>query len=212
MLVLDQLRFAYRGDPDPFGFSLQSAPGEITAIAGPSGAGKSTLLDLVAGFLQPQSGTVTLDGQDLTPLPPEARPVAILFQAGNLFEHLTAGNNLALALPRKTPDRLASIARALAEVGLTGFAARRADALSGGQQQRVALARTLLLDRPILLLDEPFTALDAETAAAMRALVRTTIVTRRWHALLVSHQEADLTIADRRYVMKNRRLFPAPAA
>lgn len=210
MLALDRVHFAYPGDPDPFDFTLTAAPGEIVAIAGPSGAGKSTLLDLVAGFVAPSSGTIVLDGNDITPLPPETRPVSILFQSGNLFEHLTAGRNLALALPPTAIDKPARIAEALDAVGLSGLERRLADQLSGGQQQRAALARTLLLDRPILLLDEPFAALDATTATAMRRLVRDTVKARNWHALLVSHQPDDLAIADTGYVIENRRLKPAP--
>ena len=102
MLVLDRLVYAHPGQSTGYEFSMSAAPGEVTAITGPSGAGKSTLLDLIAGFLQPQSGTLTLDGQDLLPLPPEKRPLSILFQAETLFEHLSAARNVALGLPPGT--------------------------------------------------------------------------------------------------------------
>ena len=137
--------------------------------------------------------------------PPEQRPVSTLFQADNLFDHLSVAGNLGLARPngRLSEDELHE---ALDAVGLAGLGPRRAARLSGGQKQRVALARCLLLARPILLLDEPFAALDAETAAAMRELVRALVVRNGWHTLLVSHQDDDLAIADRRMVLKENGL------
>src|SRR5690606_37325496 len=141
MLVADDLIFAYP-DQAPYYFSLEASPGEITAISGISGSGKSTLLDLVAGFQRPVSGVLTLDGADLLPLPPETRPVSLLLQADNLFDHLSAADNVRLGLPKNT-DRAEGrdrIAAALAEVGLSGFADQLASTLSGGQKQRVALA------------------------------------------------------------------------
>lgn len=206
-LIADDLIFAHPGQAMPYRFSLTVAPGRIAAVTGPSGAGKSTLLDLIAGFLTPQGGTLTLDDRNLLPLGPEARPVSILFQSDNLFDHLTARANLALALPgtdRKT--QASRIDTALEEVGLNGYAPRRAANLSGGQKQRVALARTLLIGRPILLLDEPFTALDAATAGTIRALVRTLVRERNWHAVMVTHQPADLDIADAVFALDNGTL------
>ncbi len=207
MLELDALSFAYPGQSRPYSFSLKVASGEILAISGVSGAGKSTLLDLIAGFLTPLSGALRLDGTSLLGLMPEQRPVAILFQSDNLFDHLSVGKNLALARPR---GRLSDAERedSLEAVGLSGLARRRAANLSGGQKQRVALARCLLLDRPILLLDEPFSALDAETAEATRALVRSLVRHHAWHTLLVSHQHSDLALADRRLSLEGERLGP----
>src|SRR5690606_20788781 len=172
MLRADGLVFAYEGQAT-YHFTREASPGEITAISGASGSGKSTLLDLLAGFIRPRGGSLTLDGIDLLPLPPETRPVSLLLQADNLFEHLSAAENAALGLPRGT-GRAAGRARveeALAEVGLAGLGPQSASTLSGGQKQRVALARTLLRDRPVLLLDEPFSALDDETRKTTRELV-----------------------------------------
>jgi len=205
VLELDALRFAHPGQDRHYTFSLSVAPGEILGISGTSGAGKSTLLDLIAGFVTPLSGSLTLDGRSLVDLAPEQRPVAILFQADNLFDHLSIDRNLSLARPHgRLPqdERNAS----LEAVGLAGLGQRRASTLSGGQKQRAALARCLLLDRPVLLLDEPFSALDAGTADAMRELVRKLVSTRNWHTLLVSHQEDDLAIADRRLHLEAERL------
>jgi thiamine transport system ATP-binding protein len=209
MLEADRLTFAYPGASLRYDLSFTAAPGEVTAISGQSGAGKSTLLDLIAGFLAPQSGTLTLDGADLLPLPPEQRPVSILFQSEALFDHLSAGRNLALGLPAGTP-RLevgGRIARALAEVGLPGIESRRASSLSGGEKQRVALARTLLRDRPILLLDEPFSALDDNTRGTVRELVRGLTERHRWITILVSHHGDDIkALASRRYRLEDGHL------
>ena len=209
MLRVDELCFAYPDTAEPYRFSLAAAPGEITAVSGASGSGKSTLLDLLAGFLTPTSGSITLDGQQLVPLPPEQRPVSLLLQSESLFEHLSAGRNIALGLPARTPK--AEVARqveaALAEVGLSGIGAQPAATLSGGQKQRIALARTLLRARPVLLLDEPFSALDDQTRAVIRDLVKTLTVRHGWHTILVSHHNDDiLALASRRYHLADRKL------
>lgn len=210
MLVLEELAYAHPGYPVSYSFSMTAAPGEVTAVSGPSGSGKSTLLDMIAGFLAPTGGNLTLDGADLLPLPPEARPISILFQSETLFEHLTATHNIALGLPRGTPKAKsqAMVKAALAEVGLPDVGRQRADTLSGGQKQRVALARTLLRDRPVLLLDEPFSALDDESRAATRELVRTLTIAHGWITVLVSHHKDDIAaLAARRYEISDGRLL-----
>lgn len=202
MLVLDRLTYRHPGQTAGYDFSMEAAPGEITAVSGASGSGKSTLLDLVAGFLRPSGGKLTLDGRDLIPLAPEERPVSILFQSETLFEHLTAAHNIALGLPAGTgrAERDAKVREALAAVGLPDIGAQRADTLSGGQKQRVGLARTLLRDRPVLLLDEPFSALDDETRVTSRDLVRTLTERQKWITILVSHHADDVAaLATRRY-------------
>ncbi|MBI4920849.1 MAG: ATP-binding cassette domain-containing protein [Devosia nanyangense] len=203
MLAVDDVIFVYAGWPDSYRFSMEAAAGEITAVRGASGAGKSTLLDLVAGFLVPTSGSIRVGGADISALPPERRPVSILFQAETLFEHLSAARNVALGLPG---ERVGSprIAAALAEVGLPDIGAQRAATLSGGQKQRVALARTLLRDKPVLLLDEPFSALDDETRAATRGLVQSLTLKHKWATVLVTHHADDISaIADRVYLLEN---------
>ena len=209
MLEADRLTFSYPGAERHYQLTFTALPGEITAISGQSGAGKSTLLDLVAGFLQPASGALTLDGNDLLPLPPERRPVSILFQTEILFEHLTAARNVELGLPQHTPAavRRGQISAALAEVDLPGVARQRAGTLSGGEKQRVALARTLLRNRPILLLDEPFSALDDDTRATTRTLVKTLTERQRWITILVSHHVDDITaLAARSYRIEAGKL------
>jgi thiamine transport system ATP-binding protein len=208
VLTLEAVTFAYPGAAQPYHFTMEAASGQITAIRGTSGAGKSTLLDLIAGFLMPASGRIRLDGTDITPLPPEARPVSILFQSETLFDHLSAARNVALGLPHPDPARVQS---ALAEVDLPNIGAQIAATLSGGQKQRVALARTLLRDKPVLLLDEPFSALDDESRAATRALVRLLTLKHKWATLLVTHHADDIAaVADRVYLLQNGALATAP--
>lgn len=209
MLALDAVRFSYTGTP-AYDFTMEARRGEITAVRGASGSGKSTLLDLIAGFLDPASGTISIDGEVVNGLPPEQRPVSILFQSETLFEHLSAARNVALGLPHADPARVNA---ALAELGLTGLARQRAATLSGGQKQRVALARTLLRDRPVLLLDEPFSALDDETRAATRTLVQSLTRKQKWATVLVTHHADDIAaIADRVYTIEGGRLTGGLAA
>ena len=212
MLVLDQLRYRHPGQRSDYEFTMTAAPGEITAVSGASGSGKSTLLDLIAGFLCAQSGTLTLDGRDLGQLPPEQRPVSILFQAETLFEHLTAAYNVALGLPAGTAaDAREQLVRgALADVGMPEIGQQRADTLSGGQKQRVGLARTLLRNRPVLLLDEPFSALDDETRATTRDLVKALTQRQGWITILVSHHADDVAaLATRKYRIAEGKLVGA---
>jgi thiamine transport system ATP-binding protein len=199
MLALENVTYSHPGH-GIYIFSMTAAQGEVTAVSGPSGSGKSTLLDLIAGFLTPIAGTITFDGRDLLPQPPEIRPVSILFQSETLFDHLTAAKNVELGLPPATQDAAARVEAALAEVGLPGVGRQRASTLSGGQKQRVALARTLLRDRPVLLLDEPFSALDDDTRLETRTLVKTLTERHGWATILVSHHADDVAaLAARHY-------------
>jgi thiamine transport system ATP-binding protein len=212
MLALDHLAYRHPGQTEGYDFTMEARPGEITAVSGASGSGKSTLLDLIAGFLTPSGGTLALDGQDLIPLAPEERPISILFQAETLFEHLTAAHNIALGLPAGTPkpERDAQMEKALVDVGMPGTGRQRADTLSGGQKQRVALARTLLRNRPVLLLDEPFSALDDETRGTTRELVKALTERQNWITILVSHHADDIAaLATRRYRIAEGRLVLA---
>lgn len=212
MLRVDELTFAHSGQAKPYVFSLEAAPGEITAVSGASGAGKSTLLDLLAGFLTPVAGSLTLDGRDLLPLPPEDRPVSLLLQSQSLFDHLRTDSNVRLGLPAGTSRHEANqkVQTALADVGLAGLDRQRASTLSGGQRQRAALARTLLRNRPVLLLDEPFSALDDTTRATIRELVARLTRDKGWHTILVSHHADDIAaIASRRYVIADGHLIAA---
>ena len=209
MLEIDRLAFRYPGGDTEFLFEMTVAPGQIAGLVGPSGAGKSTLFDLVAGFLAPTSGDIRLDGRSLLGQPPEARPVSILFQSDNLFEHLSAGANVALGLSSHARADAPPVLDVLARMDLAGLAPRRASQLSGGQKQRVALARTLLRNRPVLLLDEPFTGLDPETAKPIRDSVARLVRENGWHAIIVSHHADDITaLADHAWRIENGRTIP----
>ncbi|MGH1413884.1 MAG: ATP-binding cassette domain-containing protein [Pelagimonas sp.] len=175
--------------------TLSLAPGRRVAVLGPSGAGKSTLLDVISGFRGVQSGTVGWAGADLTPLPPDKRPVSILFQDGNLFPHLTVFRNLLLALKpggrRASPQDRLRIEGALKRVGLAGMSDRKPGTLSGGQQGRAALARVMLQARPVILLDEPFSALGPALKAEMLALVRDVASSLGALVVMVTHDPGD---------------------
>lgn len=209
MLELKEVTFAYPGQTETYVFSLKVAPGEIVSISGTSGSGKSTLLDLVAGYQTPSRGAISLNGKPIQLLRPEQRPVAIVFQDNNIFGHLSAGTNLSLAIPHMNKrEKEEHIQSALNAVGLGSFANHRANDLSGGQKQRVALARTLLLDRAILLMDEPFTALDAKAAAEMRLLVKKLVLQNNWRTILVSHHADDHAMADQNFLLERGQLRP----
>ncbi|MGO4716946.1 ABC transporter ATP-binding protein [Bradyrhizobium sp. 2TAF24] len=165
----DRISFGYRPGRDVFHhLSLAAQPGEFVALLGPSGCGKSTLLNLLSGFLAPDAGRVTIDGRAVTPEMPD---LGYVFQAPNLFPWLSVLENVRFGLRMAghlAPDAQREKARqALALVGLTDAADELPNRLSGGMQQRVALARTLVLEPRLLLMDEPFAALDAITRGAM---------------------------------------------
>lgn len=192
MFEIKNLSFCHPGQTRPLVYNFSSKPCTISAITGPSGVGKSTFLDLIAGFLTPISGSIHLNDIDLNSLVPEKRPVSILFQADNLFEHLSVKKNLELGLTKATAQKATLVSNALKEVDLSSYETRRASDLSGGQKQRVALARTLLRSQPIVLLDEPFANLDEHTATDMRALVKRLTFKNAWHTLIVTHNPKDI--------------------
>ena len=145
--------------------SLTVAPGDVVALLGPSGSGKSTMLRVVAGLLVPEAGRVLVDGRDVTTTPPHHRGVGMVFQDDVLFPHLDVAANVAYGLRARRTPRAATVARVgelLAMVGMAGFEHRAVTTLSGGEAQRVALARALAPRPRVLLLDEPFGALDRE--------------------------------------------------
>ena len=166
----------------------------LVAVMGPSGGGKSTLLSAIAGFQPVTSGRIAWDGEDLTDRAPGARPVAVLFQDNNLFPHLTLAQNVGLALgPSLKPDAegRSRIEDALAQVGLGGRGRDRPGKLSGGQQSRAALARVLLQDRPVVLLDEAFSALGPALRAEMLDLTAEVLGGADRLVLMVSHHPED---------------------
>lgn len=175
-------------------FDLAVPASTITAIIGPSGAGKSTLLSLIAGFDLPGAGTISIGGVDVTADPPARRPVSMLFQDHNLFAHLDVWTNVALGLsPRLalTAEQSRQVTAALQRVGLAGFERRLPAQVSGGERSRVALARVLVRDRPVLLLDEPFAALGPALRKGMLGLLKDLARETGVTMLMVTHQPED---------------------
>ncbi len=167
--------------------SLKSS--ERYVLSAPSGSGKSTLLELIAGFIQPQYGQILLNQNDLTPLSVEQRPISYLFQNHNLFDHLSVRKNLRLAAKKLSEQALID---ALYKVSLpASYLDKLPNSLSGGEQQRVALARTLLIKRPVMLLDEPYSALDIDTRTHVAELTIQLQIRHDWLLLAVSHDPDD---------------------
>lgn len=192
MLICDNL--VLRQDDFTLSADVAFASGKVTALIGPSGAGKSTLLSALAGFLTPVAGRVLWQGEDLTGLAPGARPISAIFQDNNLFPHLTISQNVGLGLRpalRLSQSEVAAVDQALASVGLAGLGNRKPGALSGGQQSRAALARVLLAQRPVVVLDEPFAALGPGLKDDMLDLVRATLADAGRTLLMVTHDPAD---------------------
>jgi len=190
--------------------TLDVSPGSLVALLGPSGCGKTTTLRAVAGLIDPSAGGVLFDGRSVLALPPERRPVAMVFQAPLLFPHMSVGENVAFGprmrrVGRSRRRRLAE--QALDRVQLGGYADRRPGELSGGQEQRVALARALVVQPSVLLLDEPFSALDALLRAEMRELVLDLHRDLGVTTLFVTHdQEEAVVLADRIALVLDGRL------
>ncbi len=177
-------------------FSLTVAPGTIHSVMGASGSGKSSLLAAICGTLAPGlrfTGTVSLDGRRIDTLPTEQRQVGILFQDDLLFAHMTVAENLLFAVPDgPAAQRKARVAAGLADLELTTFADANPATLSGGQRARVALMRALLADPKALLLDEPFSRLDAELRERVRQFVFDLVRKRGIPVLMVTHDDADI--------------------
>jgi len=193
--------------------SLDVAEGEIVTLLGPSGCGKTTLLRCVAGFLDVDGGTIQIDGQDMAPVPVNRRPVGVVFQSYALFPHMTVERNVGYALRMRGLPRAEAatrVAEALRTVSLEGFADRYPVQLSGGQQQRVAIARVLVMQPRVLLLDEPFNALDAKLRGTMQVELRQLIRRLGLTSIFVTHdQEEALTMSDRIAVMRAGRIEQA---
>jgi putative thiamine transport system ATP-binding protein len=180
--------------------SLRVEPGEVATLMGPSGIGKSTLLDAIGGHLAHGfvvTGSVRLNGREVLPLPAEARRIGVLFQDALLFPHLSVGDNLAFGLARSVRGaaRARAVEEALEQAGLAGFAARDPATLSGGQRARAALMRALLAEPEALLLDEPFSRLDAELRAEIRGFVFDHLRARGIPGLMVTHDASDAEAA-----------------
>jgi iron(III) transport system ATP-binding protein len=209
-LTIDNVCKSYGGTPVLHGVGLRVAPGTLTAILGASGVGKTTLLRIIAGFETADSGSVMVDDVVVDDgrhrLSPQRRRIGYVPQDGALFPHLTVRGNVAFALSRK--ERRGEVAREIIElVGLTALQDRYPHQLSGGEQQRVALGRALACRPRLVLLDEPFSSLDASLRATVRAEVLSVLRTTGTTAVLVTHdQDEALSSADRVAIMRDGRI------
>jgi len=175
-------------------FNLRAKAGEVHAVLGKSGAGKSTLLNIIGGFLTPASGHLTWYGKSILSIPPDIRPVTTLFQAHNLFDHLSLRQNVALGISpnlKLTKYDWQCVDKVLQEVGLQEREQALPEQLSGGEQQRAGLARCLIRERPILLLDEPYGALDEGTRTEMLRLTQRVVEEHQLCVLMVTHAQQD---------------------
>ncbi|WP_354625215.1 thiamine ABC transporter ATP-binding protein [Psychromonas sp. MME2] len=198
MIKFNNVTYYYEQQTFHFDFTL--AKGRIVAVLGGSGAGKSTLLNLAAGFIEPSSGTIELSGKTVNTTPPHLRPLSILFQEQNLFSHLSVLDNIGLGLDvrlRLTALHKARIVAIAGKLSIDTLLERFPDELSGGQKQRVALARCFVQDKPLLLLDEPFSALDPMLRSEMVAIVKNLAEINHTTIVMVTHHIGDaLAIAD----------------
>nr|WP_319485580.1 thiamine ABC transporter ATP-binding protein [uncultured Cohaesibacter sp.] len=196
MIRLDHLFIAL--DDWQMTVSLEVAAGSFCALIGPSGAGKSTILNAIAGFLPHDNGQLFIDGRDMAFLAPADRPVSMLFQEHNLFNHMTVEQNVGLGVDPSLKLGRAEwqqVEEALAQVGLDGMGKRLPRALSGGQRQRASLARAILRRRPVLLLDEPFAALGPALRKGMLQLVRDLAEKNGQTIIMVTHHPDDARLA-----------------
>ncbi|WGE52174.1 thiamine ABC transporter ATP-binding protein [Actinobacillus equuli] len=195
----------------PMHFVLDVPKGQRVAVVGESGAGKSSLLNLIAGFEQPTSGQIWLNSCNHTATQVAERPVSMLFQDNNVFPHLTVEQNIGLALVaslKLNDAQLQQVQQIAQQMGIADLLKRRADQLSGGQKQRVALARTLLRKQPILLLDEPFSALDPKRREELQLLVADICQQAELTLLMVTHQlEESRALFDRVITVENGRII-----
>ena len=222
MITLENVGFRY--EDMVMSFDLQVAKGELVGIIGPSGAGKSTLLSLIAGFDLPVSGRISIAGAVMEGVAPDQRPVSMIFQDHNSFAHLDVWTNVALGISpdlKLDPQQRERVDEALARVGLSGFKSRKSTELSGGERQRIAIARAMVRDKPVLLLDEPFTALGPALRRDMLDLIREIQKERKLTVLIVTHQPEDAKYAASRiafvqngriaHVLPTKQFFAASA-
>ncbi|HWU62124.1 MAG TPA: ATP-binding cassette domain-containing protein [Ensifer sp.] len=207
-----------------FGFDLEVPAGSFTAVTGPSGSGKSTLFNILAGFETPDMGQVHIGGQDMRSVPPAKRPVSLVFQDNNLFAHLDIFTNVALGISpslRLDEAERSAVSGALTRVGLSGFEKRMPATLSGGERQRAAFARALVRKRPIMLLDEPFAALDPELRHQMGELLAALHRDEGFTVLMITHDRDEARRLAGRFILVEGghitgegtidRLAPVPA-
>ncbi|MBE9102717.1 ABC transporter ATP-binding protein [Vacuolonema iberomarrocanum] len=203
-LVLERLTKRFSDIPAVLDLWLEIEAGEILSLLGPSGCGKSTTLQMIAGVLRPDTGAVQLDGAMLNDVPPEKRDIALVLQRGLLFPHLTVGENVAFGLKMRGVNRADRDAQAnamLRQVQLAGFGDRKPSELSGGQAQRVAVARSLVIQPKLLLLDEPLSALDANLREEMQDLILHLQAQTGVTMMVVTHDQAEAVVMSDRIAL-----------
>jgi putative spermidine/putrescine transport system ATP-binding protein len=214
-LTIDSISAHYGSTQVLKDLSISVMAGELVSLLGSSGCGKTTTLRLVAGFLQPSSGSIKLGERDLTGLPAHARDIGLVFQNYALFPHLSVQDNVAFGLRQRRipqPERAKRTMAMLDRVGLSAFADRLPSALSGGQKQRVALARALVIEPPLLMFDEPLSNLDAKLRIDMRVEIRQLQRANGTTSLYVTHdQEEAFSISDRVAIMNAGRIMQLDA-
>lgn len=209
-ISLRQVSKLWDGEPAVDGIDLEVEPGTFTVLLGPSGCGKSTTLRIIAGLEAADQGEVLIGGQVVNQLPPAKRDLAMVFQSYALFPHLTVAENILFGLRvRRTPkveqqQRLLHTADLL---GLTDYLDRRPSQLSGGQQQRVALGRAIIAEKPVCLMDEPLSNLDAKLRNTMRTEIRDLQQSLGFSMVYVTHDQAEaITMADQVVLMRKGRI------
>ncbi len=196
MIILDNIKLQF--DDWSMTIDLTIEKGSFCALIGPSGAGKTTILNAIAGFLPHNEGQLLIDGQDMSAIPPAKRPISMLFQENNLFSHMTIWQNVALGISpslKLTNTQTDQIHHALERCGLSGMEQRLPKELSGGQRQRASLARAILRDKPVLLLDEPFAALGPALRKNMLSLVKDLASANNQTVVMVTHHPEDAHLA-----------------
>lgn len=206
-LQIKDMKKRYRNGDGVEHINVDVAPGEFLTMLGPSGCGKSTILRTIGGFLQIDEGDILLDGKSIKDLPPEKRPTAMVFQSYNLWPHMTVADNLAFGLKIRKMNKndiAKKVKDGLALVNMSGTEYKYPTQLSGGQQQRIAIARALLLEPSVLLLDEPFSALDAKIRAQMREELKKIQEELHITVVFVTHDQEEAMVLSHRIVVMNK--------
>lgn len=209
-LILKGLSKRYPNGDGVNEINIDVYEGELLTMLGPSGCGKTTILRAIGGFVEPDSGEIILDGENIVDMPPEQRPTAMVFQGYNLWPHMSIYDNLAFGLKIRKVDKnqiKKEVSEVLNLVKMDGIEKKYPSQLSGGQQQRVAIARALLLKPSVLLMDEPFSALDAKIRSEMREELKKIQSKLSITVLFVTHdQEEAMSISDRIIVMNKGKI------
>lgn len=209
-LEIENMTMLYSNGDGVRNINLAVQKGELVTLLGPSGCGKTTILRSIGGFIKNQEGRVLIDGVDIAPLPPEKRPTAMVFQSYNLWPHMTVYENMAFGLKlRKVPkaEQKQRITEMLELVKMSGHDKKYPGQMSGGQQQRIAIGRSLLLQPDVLLLDEPFSALDAKIRGQMREELRKIQTDLNITVVFVTHDQEEAMALSDRIVVMNKGVF-----